>query len=151
MASGTLWIIAGLIGCGAEMVVPGVFLLPIGVAAVLTGVAAWAFDLGWTAQWLWFSAGMVVLVSLAAWRMRRAARVPGRVMDRLNGPDAGLIGATCRAVTFAGGQGRVLLGDGAWPARLANGALPYPAEGTVMLVVGLEGTTLVVTPRLGAG
>lgn len=141
MTAAAWWMVAGLVLCGAEMLAPGVFLLPIGVAALLAGGAAWALDLGGFGQVAVFVALMAALVGAAAWRVRRPAP------DRLNAPSAGLIGATCRAVQFEGGEGRVALGDGTWSARVASADAPEP--GSLMRVVGLDGTTLLVAKEAG--
>lgn len=141
MTPAAWWMVAGLALCGAEMLVPGVFLLPVGVAALLAGAVTWALDLAGFGQWAVFIALMAALVGAAAWRTRRPAP------DRLNAPTAGLIGATCRAVQFEGGEGRVALGDGTWSARLAGADAPEP--GCMLRVVGLEGTTLLVAKEAG--
>lgn len=131
------WGLAGLVLCGAEMLLPGVFLLWIGVAAIGTCATTAIFGLGGVGQLAVFVALALVLIAAVAARMR--AR-PSR--DAVNAPDVGLIGATCTAIDFQAGVGRVHLRDGAWQARLAGGGTPVP--GDVMRVVSLEGTTLVV-------
>lgn len=143
MTSGAIWIIAGLLGCAAEMAAPGVFLLPIGLAACGTGIVAEWLDLDGTWQVMLFLALTATLIAIA-WRVRdRRPQV-----DKVNAPAAGLIGQTCRAVAFEGGEGRVALGDGVWLARMADRSAP--AAGSLLEVVGLEGTTLVVSAH-GAG
>ena len=139
MTPGAWWMVAGLGLCAAEMLVPGVFLLPIGAAALLAGGATALLALGGTAQVVVFVALMAALVAIAAWRTRRPQP------DVLNAPAAGLVGAVCRAVQFEGGEGRVSLGDGMWPARLASGDAPAP--GSLLRVVGLDGTTLLVAQQ----
>lgn len=131
------WLVAGLVLCAAEMVAPGVFLLWIGLAACGTGAVAAAFDLGWTSQLGVFVVLTLVLIGLAGWRLRHR---PPR--DVVNAPAAGLIGATCHALAFQAGEGRVSLRDGTWAARVADAS--SPASGEVMRVVGLDGTTLLV-------
>ncbi len=140
MTAGTIWIIAGLLGCAAEMAAPGVFLLPIGLAACGTGIVAEWLDLDGTRQVVLFLALTAALI-VAAWRVRgRGPRI-----DAVNAPNAGLIGQTCRAVAFEGGEGRVALGDGTWPARMVDRSAP--AVGSLLEIVGLDGTTLLVAMR----
>jgi membrane protein implicated in regulation of membrane protease activity len=142
MTAGAAWVIAGLLGCAAEMAAPGVFLLPIGLAACGTGLVVEWLGLGGAWQVALFVSLTGVLVA-GAWRVRgRGPRV-----DAVNAPGAGLIGRSCRAVAFEGGEGRVALGDGTWRARMADGSTP--AAGAVLEVVGLEGTVLVVRGRGG--
>ena len=50
-----LWLIGGLLLAIAEMLVPGVFLIWIGVAALVTGAATWAFGLGEPGQFALFA------------------------------------------------------------------------------------------------
>jgi hypothetical protein len=56
------WIILGLVLMGLELLAPGVFLVWFGLAAMLTGVADWAFGLSWQAAALLFAALSVVAV-----------------------------------------------------------------------------------------
>ncbi len=137
MTPGEVWIIAGLLGCALEMAIPGVFLLPTGLAAVGTGVVTMLAQLDWRGQVLVFLALMAVLVGAAALLMRRRAAA-----NPVNAPAAGLVGQTCRALGFEAGEGRVSLGDGAWPARMVDGSAP--ATGALLRVMGLDGTTLLV-------
>ena len=137
MIEGALWAVAGLLLCAAEMLAPGVFLLWIGLAACGTGALTALFALGWHAQLGAFVVLALGLVGLAALRLRHR---PPR--DVVNAPAAGLIGATCRALAFEAGEGRVSLRDGTWEARVADAS--SPADGEVLRVVGLDGTTLLV-------
>lgn len=137
MMPGEVWIIAGLLGCALEMGAPGVFLLPTGLAAVGAGMVTMLAQLDWRGQVLVFLALMAVLVGVAALLMRRRV-----VATSVNAPAAGLVGQTCRALVFEAGEGRVSLGDGAWPARMVDGSAP--ASGAVLRVMGLDGTTLLV-------
>jgi len=144
MSSGTIWIIAGLLACAAEMAAPGAFLLPIGLAACGTGAVTEWLGLGGAQQVVLFLALTAALIAVA-WRARGRRPRP----DLVNAPAAGLIGQTCRAMAFEGGEGRVALGDGTWPARLADRSAPAP--GALLEVVGLDGTTLLVSARNGGG
>lgn len=143
MTPGAVWIVAGLLGCAAEMALPGAFLLPVGLAACGTGLATEGLGLSGAWQVVLF-VGLTGALVAGVWRVRgRGARV-----DAVNAPGAGLIGRTCHAVSFEGAEGRVALGDGTWAARMADGSAP--AAGAALEVVGLDGTVLVVRGR-GAG
>lgn len=142
MTAGAAWIIAGLLGCAAEMAAPGVFLLPIGLAACGTGLLTEALGLAGAGQVALFLALTAALIAVV-WRVRGR----GPRGDAVNAPGAGLIGQTCRAVAFEGGEGRVALGDGTWTARMADRSTPM--AGALLEVVGLEGTVLVVRARSG--
>lgn len=133
-----VWCVAGVLACGAEMLVPGVFLLPVGLAALAAAAAAQMGAAGYV-PWGVFMVATSVFVLVAARRMRPKA-------DQTNGPATGLVGASCVADRFAGPEGRVLLGDGAWLARMSDRS--EPATGTTLRVLGVEGTTLVVAKPL---
>lgn len=137
MTAGATWIVAGLAIAALEMIVPGCFLLWIGLAALGAGAATEAMALPLTAQVAVFVALTTALIAAIALRRRRRP-----LLDTVNAPTAGLIGQTCRALDFQNGQGRVTLGDGAWQARTADATQPLP--GQALKVVGLDGTILLV-------
>ena len=66
------WIVLGLALMGLELAAPGVFLLWLGLAAVLTGLADWALGLSWQSSSLLFAglAVVAVLVGRAVTRSR---------------------------------------------------------------------------------
>ena len=140
MDTGLIWVLAGLALLLAEMVLPGVYLLWIGLAAIGTGL----FDLLFAPIPLGTRA-VVFLVLLAAsitagLRLKKRARPPVRV----NTPDAGLVGRTGTLTALAGTGGRVRIGDSDWAARISGEA----AAGDVVRVDGVDGTVLIVR-RLG--
>ena len=137
MTAGAIWIVAGLAIAALEMIVPGCFLIWIGLAALGAGAATELTGLALTAQIAVFVLLTVGLIGTIALRQRRRP-----LLDTVNAPAAGLIGQTCRAIDFQDGKGRVSLGDGAWQARVADATQPLP--GQALKVVGLDGTTLLV-------
>jgi membrane protein implicated in regulation of membrane protease activity len=136
VTNGLFWLLAGVAGCGAEMLLPGVFLLWIGLAACGVGVLTEIFGIGFGAQVASFG-GLTVMLVAAPLLHRR------QVVGLVNVPDDELLGRECRAIAFQGATGRVRLGDGSWAARIVSGAAP-PAE-ALLRVVGRDGTTLLVT------
>ena len=56
------WLVAGLVLCAAETIMPGAFLIWIGAAALILGVVEFFFPLEFTAQLLLFAALVVALV-----------------------------------------------------------------------------------------
>jgi len=139
VSAGVGWMLAGLGMCAAELVHPGVFLLWVGLAAVGAGVVIWGAGLGFEWQVGVFLGLLAGLLSVPLVRRRRRVQESGRV----NAPESGLIGKTCHALAFEGAEGRVSFRDGTWPARTTSGF--KPVAGTVLRVVGLDGTTLLVT------
>ncbi len=140
MTPGLIWLLAGVVLCGAEMLLPGAFLLWIGLAACGVGVVTEAAGFGFNGQVAWFAALLVVLLAIPLLRRRRPAIV--------NVPDQDLLGRTCRAIAFQGADGRVRLGDGSWSARMVGGAVP--AADALLRIVGRDGTTLLVAPAEAA-
>lgn len=140
MDAALIWILAGLVMLGAEVLLPGVFLLWVGLAALGTGLLLFA-----VAPPFWVAV-VVFIVLLAAGiaialRLRRAEHPRPRV----NTPDAGLVGRH-GVLTEPGAAGpRVRVGDSDWAARLPRDALETPT-GTRVRVEGVDGTTLVVRP-----
>lgn len=134
------WLIAGLILGIAEMVVPGVFLVWLGLAAVVTGLATLAFGLGTAAQFVIFA--MAALASVYAGRRFLKDNPIESTDPLLNDRAARLIGQTVLVVEpIEGGEGRVKVGDGVWIARG-----PDTPPGARVRVTGAEGATLLVEP-----
>ena len=132
------WIIAGLILLALELVVPGGFLLWMGIAGVLTGGLVFFQPLEWPLQWLIF--GVLSLVSILVWV--RFTRNRGERSDRpfLNRRGESFVGQ--EAVLhepIVGGFGRLALGDTVW--RIAGPELP---AGQRVRIVGSDAAVLKV-------
>jgi membrane protein implicated in regulation of membrane protease activity len=135
-----LWVGLGLILATAEMVVPGVYLLWIAIAAIATGLLTFAFDLSGAMQIVQFS----FLTLIAVYSARRFLRdTPIRSSDPLLNNRVGRLVGEIGVVSAAieDGQGRIHLGDSDWSARG-----PDLGTGTKVRVTGHEGTALVVEP-----
>lgn len=139
MHPGLVWIIVGLILLGAEILAPGVFMMWLGIAAILAGLAVWQLDWGFGAQ-------VGLFAVLAAISLAVGIRFRPRVRSALNTQVAGLTGRMAIALSFNGREGRVRLGDSDWAARLAAGAA-IPEPGAQLRVDGVDGTVLVVRPE----
>lgn len=130
------WIIAGLILLGLELVVPGGFLVWLGIGGILTGLLTLFWPLPWAVQWLIF--GAFSLISILLWvriaRKRRAASTEpelNRRTDRFIGQEAVL------DVPISGGFGRLPLGDTIW--RISGPDLP---AGQRIRIIGADGAVL---------
>jgi len=134
------WLVAALALGIAELLIPGVFLVFLALAAAITGVAVFVLpDLPLAAQ----------LASFAAWSA--AAVLIGRRWYQdypvasdplLNDRTARMIGRTAQLETgIVGGEGRVRVDDGSWPAR--GPALP---AGERVRIAAVEGGVVVVEP-----
>ncbi len=130
------WIIAGLILLALELVVPGGYLLWMGIAGVLTGGLVFFQPLEWPLQWLVF--GALSLVSILVWV--RFTRNRGESSDRpfLNRRGESFVGQ--EAVLnepIVGGFGRLALGDTIW--RIAGPDLP---AGQRVRIIGSDAAVL---------
>jgi membrane protein implicated in regulation of membrane protease activity len=130
------WLVfAALLGI-AEVLMPGVFLIWIAIAAGITGLVALALPISLPFQLLLFAA----LSLLAVWAGRRwYVDNPVASSDPLlNDRSARLIGQNVTVVeAIAAGEGRVKVGDSVWSATG-----PDTPAGTRMRVVGVDGTVL---------
>lgn len=135
-----VWISIGLVLAALEILVPGVYLIWLAVAAVITGVLTFALGLMLPAQ-------VVIFVSLSlisAFSARRFLREsPIESSDPLmNRRGSRLVGETA-VITQAidGGTGRIRHGDSEW---LAKG--PNLDVGMRVRITGNDGAILLVEP-----
>lgn len=130
------WLVfAALLGI-AEVMIPGVFLIWIAIAAAITGLAALALPIGLPLQLLIFAA----LSIAAVWAGRRwyADHPVASTDPLLNDRTARLIGQTVIVVEpIVGGEGRVKVGDSVWTALG-----PDADVGARVRVIAAEGTAL---------
>jgi membrane protein implicated in regulation of membrane protease activity len=144
---GWTWMLVGLVLLGAEVVLPGTYMLWFAIAAILTGVIALVADAaGWTGLAWQAEAGLFAVLSVVsvvagrAWMRRRRAEPA----------DAG--GLNERAIRHVGrraqltdpivdGRGRIDLDDTVW---LVSG--PDLPAGTTVRITGADGARLKVEP-----
>lgn len=140
MDAGLIWLLAGLALLGAELALPGVYLIWIGLAAIGTGVLLLGADPGFGGAVLTF---LVLLAAglFASFQLKRR----GGPAHRVNAPEAGLTGRQAVVVATDGPRLRVRLGDSDWSARLPRG-VAAPAPGATVRVEAVDGTVLVVRP-----
>jgi membrane protein implicated in regulation of membrane protease activity len=134
------WIALGLLLAGLEMVVPGVYLIWLAVAALATGALAFVFDFGVPLQVVDF----VFLSLIAVFTARRMfGETPIPSDDPLlNNRMGRLVGQTgVVTVAIEHGEGRIHQGDSDWTARG-----PELAAGTRVRITGFDGGTLIVEP-----
>lgn len=135
-----IWLGIGLLLAALEIVVPGVYLIWLAVAAIATGAIAFVFDLGVPFQIINF----VFLSLIAAFSAKRFLRDRPIVSSDplLNKRGGRMIGETAVVTqAFDGGTGRVRHGDSEW---LARG--PDIAVGERVRITGSDGSLLLVEP-----
>lgn len=129
------WLIGGFVLLSAEMLVPGVYLVWLGVAALLTGLLAFVLPL--PAELASFAALSVGATLLGRGWYRNRPVVSSDPL--LNDRGAQLIGQVVTVVEAAeGGRLRVKVGDGVWTARGTAKA------GEQVRIIGSDGQTLIV-------
>lgn len=136
---GWSWVVLGLVLIGCEMMAPGIFLIWLGLAALLTGVVVGALGIGWQAAALVFAALSIASVVVGRALTRRSGEEPDAATG-LNDRGRQLIGKVFRLeATMTGGEGRIRVGDSSW--RIIG---PELLAGSEVRVVRVDGATLVV-------
>lgn len=132
------WIVAGLVLLALELVVPGGFLLWMGISGIVTGLVGLFWAIGWPLQWLIF--GVLSLVSIALWVRWTRSRPSATDRPYLNRRAEQLVGQEAvLEQPIQQGFGRVVLGDTVW--RVSGPDLP---AGQRVRIVGSAGAVLQV-------
>ena len=136
-----LWWILALLLIAGEVLLPGYFMLWIGLAAAAMGVLLWVLpSLTLLAQAVLFGLlAFAFCVAYARWLRPRVERsAPGD--ERLNRRGEQMIGQRYELIEpIVNGRGKARVGDGQW---LVSG--PDLPRGSVVEVVSVDGTTLQV-------
>jgi membrane protein implicated in regulation of membrane protease activity len=133
MAAQWIWWIVGVALIGAELITGTFYLLAIGIAVLLGGVAAW---LGAEMPVQWLVAGVLAVAgSVAAhrWRLARGTPAPQPSLD---------VGQAVQVQVWrADGSARVIYRGTQWDAQLAQ---PGGVRERTMYIVGTRGSTLLL-------
>ena len=134
------WMILAAALLALEMVVPGIFLMWFGVAAAVTGVIVFRYDISWQWQLIWFCGLSLATVLIAAKYLRKHPLESERPL--LNERAVQLIGQSFSlADPIVNGRGSIKTGDTIW--RVEGPDLP---RGAPVKVIGVDGTLLKVEP-----
>src|SRR6476660_10247855 len=132
------WLILAAILFALEVMSPGIVLMGFGMAATVTGILAFAFDISWQWQLVWFCALSLAAVLIAAKYLRKHPLESERPL--LNERAVQLIGQSFDLVDpIVNGRGSIKTGDTIW--RVEG---PELAKGARIKVVGADGTLLKV-------
>lgn len=134
------WLIAAGLLAITELAVPGVFLVWLAGAALLTGLVTFITGIALPAQLVLFGIASIAMVVIG----RQAySRMDHRTSDPLLNDRGGrLIGQVVTVVApIENGEGRVKVGDSVWSARGADA----PA-GARVRIAGTQGSCLLVVP-----
>ncbi|MCR2834129.1 NfeD family protein [Parerythrobacter lacustris] len=132
------WFTIGLLLAVAEMLIPGVFLIWLAGAALITGALAFLLPIGLPLQIAIF--GVLALVAVFAGRKYLRQHPVAEADPKMNRRGVRLAGETAVVVAaIEGGSGRVKHGDSEWLARGADTAV-----GTRVRITGSDGAVLLV-------
>jgi inner membrane protein len=132
------WLIIGLVLAIAEMAIPGVFLIWMAGAALITGLLVWVLPIGLPLQVIIFA--VLAIVSVFLGKRYLAANPVVSADPMMNDRGARLVGEVVTVVqVIADGNGKVKHGDSEW---LVKG--PDAEPGTKMRVSGHDGVVLLV-------
>ncbi|MFK8035090.1 MAG: NfeD family protein [Hyphomicrobiales bacterium] len=134
------WLIGGVILLALELVLPGSFLMWLGLAAIIVGGASFAVDLSWQVAWVSFA--VLAIVLLLVGRHFFAANRTKSDRPHLNERGLAMIGRQMTLLEpISDGQGRVKIGDTFW--RVQG---PDLAAGSRVEISDADGSTLIVSP-----
>lgn len=135
-----LWLTLGVLLAGLEMLVPGVYLIWLAGAAIITGGLTYLLGLSPAAQIIDFVfLSMIIVFSARRWLRDQPIASSDPLLNRRG---ARLVGQTALVVeSIEDGDGRVRVGDGEWLARGPN-----LAAGTKVRIAEVDGTVLIVEP-----
>lgn len=133
-----LWIGGGLILAALEMLVPGVYLIWLALAAIATGVLVMAGEPTLPMQIVSFvSLSLIFAYSAKRWLRDKPIESSDPLMNNRAGRLVGQTATVTQAITH--GEGRVKVADGEW---LASG--PDCPAGTRVRIAGVSGACLAV-------
>jgi inner membrane protein len=132
------WLIIAAILFVLEVMSPGIFLMWFGMAAAITGLIAFRYDVAWQWQLIWFCGLSLAAVLLAAKYLRKHPLESERPL--LNERAVQLIGQSFDLIDpIVNGRGSIKTGDTIW--RVEGPELP---QGARIKVIGADGTLLKV-------
>ena len=133
-----IWLAIGLFLAVAEILIPGVFLIWLAGAALVTGLLSWVLPIGLPIQIVIFA----VLAIVAVFMGRRYVRDnPIHEADpKMNRRGQRMVGETALVVVpIEAGSGKVKVGDSEWLARGEDAGL-----GDRVRITGSDGSILLV-------
>ncbi len=138
--AGWWWVAIGLALAALELIVPGVYLIWLALAAIATGVLTMALGLGAAFQVINFAFIALILVySAKRWLKERPIESDDPLLNNKAGRLIGEIAIV--TVPIESGEGRARLGDSEWIARGVDAG-----KGTRVKIVGVKGPILEVEP-----
>ena len=135
-----VWMILAAILFVLELISPGIFFMWFGVAAAITGLIVFRYDMSWQWQLVSFAVLSLITVLLANRYLRQNPLASERPL--LNERAVQLVGQSFELLDpIVDGRGSIKTGDTIW--RVEGPELPVGAR---IKVVGADGTLLKVVP-----
>ena len=133
------WVIVGVILSTLEMAAPGVFLIWLGLAAIVVGAVNFVWPLAWEANGIIFAV-LAILLVIVGKKLSRVNDHDEATVQKLNQRNKALIGRiTTLNEPITGGEGKVRFDDAIWAAKGPD----LPA-GVKVKVVAVDGKVLSV-------
>lgn len=135
-----LWLSLGVLLVALEILVPGFFLIWLGLAAAATGIITWILSPAIPVQ-----LGLFALLALATlyaarhWLKRNPIESTDPLLNQRGHRLIGEMLTLTSAITD--GKGRARVGDGEWNVRGPDAAI-----GSKVRVIGIDGSSLIVEP-----
>jgi inner membrane protein len=138
IGSWTWWIVAGLLLIG-ELLMPGIFLLWLGVAAAATAVLDLIFGFGWKGEIVAFAL-LSALSVFVSWKFKLGMGNPDSDTPNLNNPLQAMIGKRYTLLEpLINGRGKLKIDDTLWDIEG-----PDVAVGETIRITGINGLKLIV-------
>lgn len=134
---GWSWLILGAVLLMLEILMPGIFMLWVGIGAIITGFVTLLLPIGIKSQLLIFMGASLISVLLGR---KYVMNEEPSDQPLLNQRTDQLIGKTVTVTSpITGGIGKVKVGDSHWTAKG-----PDTEKGTRVRVTGIDGNRLIV-------
>ncbi len=135
-----IWIAVGLALAVLEILVPGVYLIWLAAAALITGGLSYLVGFGWPLEIISFvSLALIAVYSARRYLSERPIISSDPLLNQRGGRMVGEIALVVQPIES--GSGRVKLGDSEWIARG-----PDTAVGERVRISGNDGAILLVEP-----
>jgi len=133
------WLILGGVLIGLEILVSGVFLIWFGLAALIVGAIALGIDISWQVQFILFATLSLTAVVLSRRFFKNNDQSDKPLLNQRAEQNIGRSFVLTSAIV--NGRGRIKIADSTWAVEGED-----CAEGTMVKVVDVEGSTLKVEP-----
>lgn len=137
---GWSWLILGAFLLILEVLIPGIFMLWVGFAAIITGLIALMFPISMQMQLIIFAAAAIACVLLGRSLFKSDSDPSDQPL--LNKRGEQLVGQSFSVVEpIVNGRGRIRVGDSRWSVKG-----PDAKEGALVRVTAVDGNMLIIEP-----